>query len=225
MQLQAVICPPQGAIDGALQITHGIFAPDPEPVVEEPKRGLLGRIKKPPPPTEVVPEVIWEPTPPAAMFVKVCKFGNVTLSDTRALVKSFEHVAPHWPRPALHVGGVYVGETEPFAVHARLEGDTDDLFTIFRNVLDVAKEHDFFLDRRSFRSQVSLGTVRVPPGAEVPEGLPGAVIPLEGPEWHATHLRLLRLTIVGEVMSYEEVAMIPLGQAAEQAAAPTRRQA
>jgi hypothetical protein len=211
MHLQAVIVPPRGAIEGALQITHSIFAAEPEPVVEEPKRGLLGRLKKPPPPTEVVPEVLWEPTPPEALFVRVGKFGSVTLTDTRALAKAIEAVAVEWPRPLLHVQDVTVGETAPFTVTARLGGEVDDLFGIFRNVLDVAKLQGFFLDRRSFRSEVPLGTVDVPEGAVVPEGLPGAVIPLEGPHWHATHLTLQRLTRVGDVTTYEEVVAIPLG--------------
>lgn len=216
MHLQAVIVPQPGAIEGALQITHGIFSPEPEPVVEPQRGGLLGRLRKPPPPPpEVVPEVIWEPTPPEAMFVRVGKFGNVTLTDTRALAKSLEATAMKWPTPLLHVSSVTVGETEPFAVNAKLDGEVDDLFAIFRNVVEVAKQEGFFLDRRSFRSQVPLGTVQVPPGAEVPEGLPGAVIPLEGPEWRATHLTLLRLTRVGMVTSYEEVAAIPLGTAAK----------
>ena len=211
MHLQAVIVPPRGAIDGALQITHSIFAPEPEPEPEPERGGLFGRRKKAPPPREVTPEVIWEPTPPEALFVRVGKFGNVTLTDTRALAKAIEAEAAGWPRPSLHVADVTVSEHQPFAVTARLEGDTDDLFSIFRNTLDVAKTQGFFLDRRSFRSQVTLGTVTVPDGAVVPEGLPGAVIPLEGPQWQATHLTLQRLTRVGESTTYEEVVAIPLG--------------
>ena len=221
MHLQAVILPPPGAIEGALQITRGIFAPEQEPV-EEPKRGLLGRLRKPQP-EPVVPEVIWEPTKPEALLVKVCKFGNVTLSDTRALVRAFEAVAPGWPRPALHVGGVYVGDAEPFTVTAHLEGETDDLFALFRQVLDVAKEQDFFLDRRSFRSQIPLGVVRVPDGAAVPEGLPGAVIPLEGPEWHASHLTLLRQLHVGADTTFEEVAAVRLGDVTQDRGPRTTR--
>ena len=152
MQLQAVIVPPRGAIEGAMQITHSIFAPEPEPV-EEPKRGgLLGRLKKPPPPPEVVPEAIWVPIPAEAQFVRVGKFGNVTLTDTRALAKAMEPVAARWPSPRLHVADVVVSDAEPFSVNARLEGETDELWSIFRNVVDVAKGQGFFLDRRSFRS-------------------------------------------------------------------------
>jgi hypothetical protein len=224
MQLQAVIVPPRGAIEGALQITHGIFAPEPEPVQEQ-KRGVLGRLRKPPPPTETTPEAIWVPTAPEALFVRVAKFGNVTLTDTRSLVKAFQEVAPDWARPLLHVACVTVGETPPFAVTAQLEGDTDGLFSVFRNVLDVAKQQDFFLDRRSFRSEIRLGSVEVPAGAPVPDGLPGAVIPLEGPQWQATHLTLFRLTGIAPAISYEEVDAIPLGAAAADVAPSTIRQA
>ena len=213
MQLHAVIIPPRGAIEGALQITQSIFSPEPEQPVEEPKRGVLGRLKKsapaPPPP----PEVLWEPAASDALFVKVCKFGNVTLTDARSLLKAIESVASRWPRPSVHVASVVVGETAPFAVTAKLEGETNDLFAVFRNTIEVAKDQDFFLDRRSFRSEVVLGTVEVPEGAPVPEALPGAVIPLEGPEWYASHLTLLRSTRIAESTVYEEFASIPLGVA------------
>lgn len=220
MQLHAVIVPPAGAIEGALQITHSIFSPEPEPVEEPPpRRGVLGRLKKPaaaPPPP---PEVLWHPTPSDALFVRVCKFGNVTLSDTRTLLQAIESVAGTWPRPRLHVAEIVVGETEPFSVTARLEGELDDLFAIFRNVLDVAKAQDFFLDRRSFRSEVALGTVVVPDGATVPDALPGAVIPMVGPHWHAGHLTLLRSTRIADATTYEEFASVPLSSSAADSSA------
>lgn len=218
MHLQAVIVPPRGAIEGALQITHSIFAPEPEPEEERKGGGLLGRLRKPLP-VEPLPDPLWVPAAHETMTVRVGKFGNVTLTDTRALARAIEAVAVTWPRPVLHVVDVVVGDAQPFPVVARLDGDTDDLWTIFRNVVDVAKKQGFFLDRRSFRTQVPIGAVEVPEGAVVPEALPGAVIPLEGPEFQATHLTLQRISRVGEATSFEEVVAIPLGTATEGMAA------
>ncbi len=224
MQLHAVIVPPRDAIEGAEHIVDGIFNPRPDPAVEPRRGGLRGRLRKSAP-AEVVPEVIWSPTPREAVFVRVAKFGNVTLTDTRTLVRALEGCAPRWPRSTLHVATVTVGETEPFTVTAQLEGDLNALGEVFSHVLDVAKQQDFFLDRRSFRTAIQLGSVEVPPGGEVPEGLPGAVIPCEGPSWQASHLTLFRLSGVGGAVAYEEVAAIALGQPAEHAAPPARRQA
>ena len=212
MQLQAVIVPPSGAIDGALKMAHDIFSP--EPVPEEPKRGLVGRLRKPVP-AKVVPELVWVPTPPEALFVRVAKFGNVTLTDTRSLAEAIQRSAANWPSPLLHVASVTVGDTAPFAVVAQLEGDLGGLFGIFTHVLNLGKQQDFFLDRRSFRNEIRLGSVEVPEGAEVPEELPGAVIPLVGPQWRADHLTLFRLVGVGAAIAYEEIAAIALGQPVE----------
>ena len=209
MQLQAVIVPPPGAIDSALQMADDIFSPE-QASVEESKRGLMGRLRKAVP-SRVILEPVWVPTPPEGLFVRVAKFGNVTLIDTRNLAEAIERWSSKWPSPLLHVASLAVGETAPFSVVAQLEGDLHGLFGVFTHVLDLGKQQDFFLDRRSFRNEIRLGSLEVPEEAEVPAELPGAVIPLEGPEWQADHLTLFRVLNSGPVPVYEEIAAIPLG--------------
>ena len=177
MHLQAVIVPPLGVMVGALQVLADIFDPDFAPV-HVPRRSLLGRLRTSEA-AATVPEVVWEPSPDA-VFVRGCKFGNVTLTDAQSLVKAFEEAASTWVTPVVRVVDIHRGEAAPFSVTARLEGELDVLADIFRGALEVAQEQGFFLDRRSFRSELSLGSVSAPPGARVPESLPGAVIPVDG---------------------------------------------
>lgn len=214
MQLHAVIVPPPGAMDAPRAILHDIFRPDP---VIPPARGFMRRLRKPEP--VPVPAVAWEPHLPEAVVVRVCKFGNVTLADAQGLITALERSAPTWATPVVRVADIHVGETEPYAVAARLTGDLDALSAIFGHVLGVAERQGFFLDRRSFRCQVALGTLSVPPGATVPESLPGVVIPVHGPAWTLSHLQLQRVSRVGTDTIVDELAAIPLGRLADPLAA------
>ena len=209
MHLQAVIVPPPGVMDGALQVLADIFEPDSAPV-PVPRRSLLGRLRTSEA-AATVSEVVWEPSPPDAVFVRVCKFGNVTLTDAQSLVKAFEEAASTWATPLVRVVDIHLGEAAPFSVTARLEGELDVLADIFRGTLEVAQEQGFFLDRRSFRSELSLGSVAAPPDAMVPESLPGAVIPVDGVAWQVTHLQLLRMTRQGTDTTFTQLAAVPLG--------------
>lgn len=210
MQLQAVIVPPPGVMDGPQVILDDIFRPD---VVPAPARSLVRRLRKPEPVS--VPSVEWQPHLPNAVVVRVCKFGNVTLDDAQSLITSLERAAATWTTPVVRVADIHVGETEPFSVAAGLAGDLDALDAVFGHVLGVAERQGFFLDRRSFRCQVALGTLTVPPGATIPESLPGVVIPVNGPAWTLSHLQLQRVARVGTDTVVDELAAIPLGSFAE----------
>lgn len=207
MQLRAVIAPPSGAMDDCQAILHDIFTPT---TVETPARGLVGRLRKRG--AVPVPEVEWQPNLADAVVVGVAKFGHVTRADTQDLIAALEKSARDWAAPEVRVADIHVGETEPFAVAARLTGGLDALVGLFRNVLGVAQQQGFFLDRRSFRSEVALGTITVPPGAAVPESLPGVVIPVHGPTWTISHLQLVRVSLNEMDTVMDEVAAIRLGR-------------
>lgn len=215
MQLHAVIVPPPGVVQGALEAARDLLPSTPV-ATEEPRRGfqdrLRGRRRAVP---QAAPAVSLSPAAPEAVFVRLAKFGNVTADDAAALTKALEVVAATWRAPVLHVSRVSVAAAHPFDVTAQLDGDLDDLRDIYGNVIEVARLQRFFLDRRSLRSQLILGSVEVEDGSPVPDSVAGAEAPHRGPRWSPSHLTLLRTSFVDGGTTFAEVARIELADVAE----------
>lgn len=215
MQLYAVIVPPPAVVQGAVEAARDLFPPAPA-AVEEPRHGLLDRLRgRRPDAPPAAPAVTLVPAAPDAVFVRLAKFGNVTVDDVAGLAKALEAVAGTWRVPVLNVSAVGVTEADPLAVTARLDGDVDALRDIYLNVNEVARLQRFFLDRRSFRSEVTLGSLEVEDGSPVPDSVVGAEAPHRGPRWSPSHVTLLRTSFTGGV-SFVEVARIDLADAAEE---------
>ena len=221
MQLHAVIVPPPDVVDSALQAARDLV-PSAPPVVEVPKPGLLDRLRgrRPAEPEGGAPVITWVPAAPDAVFVRLAKFGNVTGEDAAGLTRALEAVAGAWPAPMLHVVRVAVAEADPFDVTAELEGDVDALRDIFSNVNEVARLQRFYLDRRSFRSELTLGTLEVEDGAPV-DSVAGAEVPHHGVRWTPSHVTLLRASVTAEGTTFSEVARIELEHRAEEQDART----
>ena len=220
MQLHAVIVPPPDVVASALEAARDLV-PSPPPVVEVPKPGLLDRLRgRRPAEPEAAPVITWVPAEPDAVFVRLAKFGNVTADDAAGLATALEAVAPTWPAPLLHVTKVRVAESHPFDVTAELEGDVDALRDIFRNVNEVARLQRFFLDRRSFRSELTLGTIEVEDGAPA-DSVAGTEVPHRDVHWSPSHVTLLRASSTAEGTTFSEVARIELEHRAEEQDART----
>ncbi len=223
MQLHAVIVPPPGVVQAALEAAGGLVPPAPV-VTEVPERGLLDRIlgrRKVEPPAP--PVATFVPTVPEAVFVRLTKFGNVTETDAAGLATALEAVAGDWRAPVLHVSKVGVAETDPYCVTAHLDGDVGALRDIFSNVLEVARLQRFYLDRRSFQSELTtLGTVEVEGGAPVPDDVAGSEVPHQGARWSPSHITLLRTSFTDRGTTFAEVSRVELADAAEElGSAPT----
>ncbi len=219
MQLHAVIVPPPGVVQGALEAAGDLF-PSAPAAIEEPRRGLLDRLlarRQAEPPA--APVVTLVPAAPEAVFVRLAKLGNVTATDAAGLAAALEAVAGTWPAPALHVSRVGVTEAHPFDVTAQLDGDVDALRDIYSNVIEVARLQRFYLDRRSFRAELALGTVEVEDGAPVPGFVAGAEAPYRGPRWSPSHITLLRTMITDAGTTFAEVARVDLADSAEESGA------
>jgi hypothetical protein len=214
MQLHAVVVPPAANALAALEAAQEL-APPPA-VVDEPKPGLLDRLRgrREPEPVEEAPVVTLAPEPPEAVRVRLAKFGNVTTTDAADLVEAFEAVAGSWRVPVLYVTALAVGAEHPFEVTARLEGDVDALRDLYRNVNEVAESQRFFLDRRGFRSEAVLGTVRSDDGSPPP--LAGVEVPFRGAYWSPSHLSLLRASYGAGGTTFAEYARIDLTDGAEE---------
>lgn len=218
MQLYAVIIPPPGVVQGALEAAGGLCPAAPaEP--QESRLGLLerllGRRQAAPP---AAPAVAVQPAAPEAVFVRLAKFGNVTADDAAGLAAALGDVAGTWPAPVLRVSRVRVGEAHPFEVTAQLDGDVDALRDIFRNVNEVARLQRFFLDRRSFRSELPLGSLDLEDGAAPPDGLAGTELPHQGAWWSPAHVTLLRTSFTAG-KAFAEVARVELAHGVEESGA------
>ncbi|MBS2939852.1 hypothetical protein KDN32_19095 [Nocardioides sp. J2M5] len=210
MQLHAVVAVPEDAIRATvLDVVPSLVAASAPPVPEEAGRGLLGRWRRRPeaPPA---PLVSFVPAAPESVFVKIAKFGNVTADVAGELAAELEEAAAGWHAPVLRVSKVVVSEAAPHTVTAELEGDVDALREIYRNVLEVAALHRFYLDRRNFRPEIVLGRLEAPEGAAVPEVLAGLEVDRSGPWWSADHLSLLRVSFSGGTgfAEYAQIALV-----------------
>ena len=206
MQLHAVIVAPPDVVADAAETARGLV--EAQVPSDESRPGLMARLRRRP--AEPAPAVTFAPADPGAVFVRLAKFGNVTSTDASSLVSALRTVVATWPSPRLHVSGVSVGQGRPIDVMARLEGDVEALAAIYRNLNDAAKREGWFLDRRSFRSELKVGEVEVPDGAVVPDALPGATVEDRGEEWQATHISFLRSVHRADGPAYEEIRTLPL---------------
>ena len=144
------------------------------------------------------------------VFVRLAKFGNVTGDDAKGLARALTAVAGTWPAPVLHATGVSVTESEPHVVTAQRGGDVAALRDIYDNVNEVARQQRFFLDRRSFRSELVVGSVEVADGAPLPATLLGAEARHAGPTWSPSHLTLVRASFGASGTTYSEHSQVEL---------------
>ena len=216
MQLLAVIVPPPEVVRDALEAAQALCSTEPA-TKDEPGRGLLDRIRgRRGGASRNEPSVALRPLSSDAVFVRLAKFGNVTGDDAEGLARALTAVAGTWTAPALHATGVSVTESEPHTVTAHLGGDVDALRAIYGNVNEVARQQRFFLDRRSFRSELVVGSVEGEGGAPVPATVLGAEVPHAGPTWSPSHVTLVRASFGASGTTYSELAQVELGRAAEE---------
>ena len=222
MQLHAVIVPASGVVQDALDAARALLPQPSPPAADEPRRGLLDRLRGRRP-AEAGPEpvVALAPAAPDEVFVRLAKFGNVTVTDADGLARAIVAVAGTWQAPALQVSRVGVAQAHPYDVTAQLDGDVDALRDIYRNVIEVAEQQRFYLDRRSFRSELALGSVEVEGGGPVPDSVAGVEAAHRGPRWTASHLTLLRTSFTDGRTTFAEVARIELADDAEELGART----
>jgi hypothetical protein len=214
MQLHAVIVPPEGVVQDALRAADELV-PSASAGAEEPRRGVLDRLLGRRQAQPAAPVVALSPAAPDAVFVRLAKFGNVTATDAAGLATALEAVAGTWRAPVLHVSRVEVAQAHPYDVTAELDGDVDALREIYRNVNEVARLQRFFLDRRSFRSELVVGSVEVEDGAPVPGLVAGAHAPHHGPRWSPSHITLLRTSFVAGGTTFAEVGRVELADDTE----------
>nr|WP_300052681.1 hypothetical protein [uncultured Nocardioides sp.] len=210
MQLLAVIVPPPEVVRDALDAAQALCATAPS-TTDEPGRGLLDRIRgRRGGASRTAPSVALRPVSSDGVFVRLAKFGNVTGDDADGLARALTAVAGSWPAPVLRTTGVSVTESEPHTVTAQLGGDVDALRAMYGHVNEVARQQRFFLDRRSFRSELVVGSVEGEDGAPLPATVVGAEAPHAGPSWAPSHITLVRASFGASGTTYSELSQIAL---------------
>ena len=210
MQLIAVMVPPPEVVRDAVEAAQALCSPEPT-MEDEPGRGLLDRIRgRRGGASRTAPSVALHPLSSDAVFVRLAKFGNVAGDDVEGLARALTAVAGTWPAPVLRTTGVSVTESEPHTVTAQLGGDVDALRDIHGNVNEVARQQRFFLDRRSFRSELVVGSAEGQDGAPVPPTLLGAEAAHAGPSWSPAHVTLVRASFGASGATYSELSQVDL---------------
>ena len=152
--------------------------------------------------------------PATAMHIPISLFGNVTLSDARALRATLPREAVGWTAPKLWFAGAAALEWPgDQSVWAKLEGDVDELFAIARGVADVVRRLGFLVDRRKFRPWLSVGTITDHTTAPYLERLVAALDGFQGRPWRLEEVCLLRslpLNDDGTDGGFEIVDRVPL---------------
>lgn len=212
MQLYAVIVPPPPVVEDALEGARALLSST--SAAAAPSHGRLGRLLGRGRSTASAPLVSMKPAAPEAVFILLAKFGNVAAGDAAGLGAALQVAARKWQAPVLHVSTFAVAAAHPFDVTAQLDGDVGALRDLFAHVNEVAKGQRFFLDRRSFRTELSLGTLETADGASVPD-MVDAELEHEGPQWSPTHVTLLRTSFNAGVPTFAEFARIQLADPAE----------
>lgn len=216
MQLHAVVAVPEDVVRAtALEVAPALVAATAPAVPEDTGRGLLSRLRRRPA-EDPAPVATFAPATPGSVFVKIAKFGNVTADVAAELRAELEAAAAEWRAPVLRVAKVSVAEEAPHEVIAELDGDVAALREIYHNVIEVAAQHRFYLDRRNFRPEAVLGRLAVPDGEVLPDAVAGLELGHSGPWWTAPHLTLLRASFSGGA-GFAEVARIGLDDDAGEA--------
>jgi hypothetical protein len=212
MQLLAVIVPPPEVVREVLDAAHDLCSPTQAPDAAPPARGLLRLLGRPREAAPAAPVVALRAAEPSTVFVRLAKFGNVTGDDASGLGDALASAAGAWPAPVLRVTGLTVTDDDPAAVTAQVGGDVGALRDIYHQVNEVARQQRFFLDRRSFRSELALGTLE----AGVPSPvLAGTELPHPGASWSPSHVTLVRASFTSAGSTYAEHARIDLAPGGE----------
>lgn len=216
MRLFAAIVPPRPVLDEIAEVVGSVGA---APVsTAAPRRGLLGRRggthasrgqQSAPAGSDELDRVT-----PAAMYLPITHFGNVTLGDSVQLADALRADVATWSRPEVHFsGGAALEWPGDESVWAKLEGDIDTLRTVGRGVPLVVQRLGFFVDRRKFRPWLSVGTITPATTAPYLEAVVAALDGFRGRDWTVESVSLMkRLPEATGPVDFEEMERMPLAE-------------
>lgn len=220
MRLFAAIVPPPDVLAELVKVVRSVVPRQPqEPLAEGhhagPRKGLLGRLARPAGPSEPAPAPQGEQLHRLLthrMSVPLTTFGNLTRVDSELIAEALRREAAAWPRPSLWLGG---GTALEFpgdrSVWAGLGGDVAGLEAIAKDVPRVAQRLSLYVDRRTFRPWLALGTITDTTTAPYLEDLVAALEAFRGTTWTQDAVSLLAgQPEGGHNEPFEELERIPL---------------
>jgi len=155
-----------------------------------------------------------EQVPPDLLQVPLATFGNVSLVDAVKLADALAKHATEWaPVELCFAGGTALEWPGDESVWAKLDGDLEHLAMIGRSIPPLVARLGYLVDRRKFRSWVSVGQITDSTTPVYLQALVDALEAYRGPVWTSREICLLNErypTRETEEMRIEVYRKIPL---------------
>lgn len=151
------------------------------------------------------------------MRLPVSSFGNVAKNDADSLLHVLRAAASRWPRPRLWFNGSAALEFPgDESIWARVAGDVDGLLEVGRGVPVAVQPLGFLVDRRKFRTWLSVGTITDHTTAPYLERLTAALDGFTSAPWTLESLTVFRRVPVKGEQEEEDVVLeeLPLREEA-----------
>lgn len=134
----------------------------------------------------------FEHVPADLLHIPIASFGNVSSGDAVKLADALAREAANWvPVELRFAGGTALEWPGDESVWAKLDGDLEHLSMIGRSIPQVVLRLGYLVDRRKFRTWVSVGQITDSTTPEFLQGLVDALEAYSGPAWTSHELCLL----------------------------------
>jgi len=151
---------------------------------------------------------------PDRLQVPLATFGNVSLVDAVKLADALAKHATEWaPVELCFAGGTALEWPGDESVWAKLDGDLEHMAMIGRSIPPLVARLGYLVDRRKFRSWVSVGQITDSTTPVYLQALVDALEAYRGPVWTSREICLLNErypTRETEEMRIEVYRKIPL---------------
>ena len=212
MHMRAALVPPAPIADAVAAVVASVPLPaEPAPPLPE-SRGIFRRRREDPvPPEPTVPPPQLDLVASDQLQLPLCSFGNLVTDEVTRLRRALQELAAGLPSPTVWVaGGTALEFTGDRSVWAKLDGDVDGLWAVFRGINEGVERLGFFLDRRSFRPWIAVGTINDATTAPYLEEVVAALDAYRSEEWLVDSVAVMKLALTGRPPQATEVDRVPL---------------
>lgn len=213
MHMRAALVPPASVAAAVADLVASVPIPvEPASVVPESRRLFRRRRDDPVPVEPAEPPAQLDLLASDQLQLPLCSFGNLTTEEVTRLRKALAELASGLPSSTVWVAGGGALEFDgDRSVWAKLEGDVDGLWKVFRGINEGVERLGFFLDRRSFRPWLALGTINDATTAPYLEDVVAALDDYRSEPWLVDGVSLMKLAHTVGPPTATELACVPLG--------------
>jgi RNA 2',3'-cyclic 3'-phosphodiesterase len=138
----------------------------------------------------LAPEVPWLARD--LWHLRLAYFGNLDLKQSTTIRETLQQIGSYSPPLGLRIAGIEAlpGEERAESLGFGLAGDLDDLWSLAKAIPSMVQRHGLFLDRRSFRADVTVAH-----GSRGPfdaRAATSALADYRGVPWTAHEMQLVR---------------------------------